>query len=188
MSLINAVLGAAANGENLAVQLGTSKNYQYWKSIKDEKRCVECEENHGKIWLMKEKPEPEPPIHPWGRCKISALKTIAAGTATIDGVAGADWWIFCNKQLPNNYTSRTDAEQNGWKAGKWLSNFVSGKMIGGEIYKNKDGHLPDAYGRIWYEADINYRKGKRNKQRIVWSNDGLVFVTYDHYETFYEIV
>ena len=53
MSLINAVLEAAANGENLAVQLGTSKNYQYWKSIKDEKRCVEGEENHGKIWLMK---------------------------------------------------------------------------------------------------------------------------------------
>ena len=93
-----------------------------------------------------------------------------------------------NKQLPKNYISRTDAEQNGWKAGKWPSNFVSGKMIGGSIYKNKDGHLPDKNGRKWYEADINYRNGKRNKQRVVWSNDGLVFVTYDHYETFYEIV
>jgi len=55
-------------------------------------------------------------------------------------------------------------------------------------YYNDDGHLPGAPGRIWYEADINYKTGKRNTQRIVWSNDGLIFVTYDHYETFYEIV
>ncbi len=43
-------------------------------------------------------------------------------------------------------------------------------------------------GRTWYEADINYSNGKRNKQRILYSNDGLIFVTYDHYETFIEIV
>ena len=40
----------------------------------------------------------------------------------------------------------------------------------------------------WYEADINYTSGKRNKQRILYSNDGLIFVTYDHYRRFYEIV
>ena len=137
---------------------------------------------------MKEKPNPEPPIHPWGRCEISAMKTIAAGTATIDGLAGADWSIFYNKQLPNNYISRTDAEQNGWKAGKWPSNFVPGKALTNGVYYNSNNHLPESPGRIWYEADINYRTGKRNSQRIVWSNDGLVFVTYDHYETFYEVV
>ena len=38
-----------------------------------------------------------------------------------------------------------------------------------------------------YEADINYDKGFRNRQRILYSNDGLIFVTYDHYQTFYEI-
>ena len=63
-----------------------------------------------------------------------------------------------------------------------IKNIING------IYNNSNGHLPHAYGRIWYEADINYRTGKRNSQRIVWSNDGLVFVTYDHYETFYEVV
>ena len=44
------------------------------------------------------------------------------------------------------------------------------------------------HGRIWYEADINYKKGRRNSQRILWSNDGLIFVTYDHYRTFFEVV
>ena len=53
-------------------------------------------------------------------------------------------------------------------------------VIGGDIYRNKDG-------RIWYEADINYTGGIRNSSRILYSNDGLVFVTYDHYFTFNQI-
>ena len=56
-----------------------------------------------------------------------------------------------------------------------------------KIYQNSNGHLPDSPDRIWYEADINYYSGKRNKHRILYSNDGLMFVTYDHYRTFYEI-
>lgn len=56
------------------------------------------------------------------------------------------------------------------------------------IYDNSDGHLPDKSGRIWFEADINYYEGRRNRHRILWSNDGLIFVTYDHYKTFYEII
>ena len=42
-------------------------------------------------------------------------------------------------------------------------------------------------GRVWYEADINYTGGYRNTHRILYSNDGLIFVTYNHYETFYEV-
>ena len=49
-------------------------------------------------------------------------------------------------------------------------------MLTKGVYKNRDKRLPDALGRIWYEADIHY------------SNDGLIFVTYDHYATFVEIV
>ncbi len=57
----------------------------------------------------------------------------------------------------------------------------------GCINRNDDGVLPQKNNRIWYEADINYTGGYRNTQRIVFSNDGLVFVTYDHYKTFIEI-
>lgn len=49
-------------------------------------------------------------------------------------------------------------------------------------------HLPAAAGRIWYEADINYDGGFRGTDRILYSNDGLIFVTYDHYRTFIEII
>ena len=65
---------------------------------------------------------------------------------------------------------------------------LPGKMIVKGIYQNRNGHLPSAMGRIWYEADINYTWGFRGTDRILFSNDGLIFVTYDHYLTFYEIV
>ena len=61
-------------------------------------------------------------------------------------------------------------------------------MLAKGEYKNKNEHLPVEYGRIWYEADINYTSGYRKEARIVYSNDGLIFVTYDHYTTFVEIV
>ena len=60
-------------------------------------------------------------------------------------------------------------------------------MIGGDIYQNREGKLPDSPTRLWYEADINYEKGHRNRERILYSNDGLIFVSYDHYQTFYEM-
>ncbi len=116
------------------------------------------------------------------------INTITAGTATTDGINGADWYIKKHGALPNNYITADDAKLQGWKSGKWPSNFIPGKMITVGIFKNRNGHLPESNNRIWYEADINYKSGKRNSQRIIWSNDGLIFVTYDHYETFYEIV
>ena len=69
-----------------------------------------------------------------------------------------------------------------------LADVAPDKMIGGDIYQNRNGHLPQAPGRIWYEADINFTDGYRTRHRILYSNDGLIFVTYDHYETFVEIV
>ena len=69
-----------------------------------------------------------------------------------------------------------------------LAEVLPGILIGGDIYKNRDKRLPDAPGRVWYEADFNYEGGYRNHCRLLYSNDGLVFVTCDHYLTFQEIV
>ena len=84
---------------------------------------------------------------------------------------------------------RLEAKEMGWqpKLGD-LAFKCPYKMIFGGIYNNDNGHLPSAEGRIWYEADINYIRGYRGMDRILFSNDGLIFVTYDHYNTFYEIV
>lgn len=92
------------------------------------------------------------------------------------------------KKLPAYYISDSQASLTGWKRGKWPSKYVPGKMLTRGEYHNRNDHLPSAPNRKWYEADINYTDGKRNAQRLLWSNDGLIFVTYDHYETFYEII
>ena len=101
---------------------------------------------------------------------------------------GADYWLKYFGELPEYYVTKNQAKSFGWRQGKSPANYISGKMIAGGIYRNKNGHLPDTHERIWYEADINYYEGRRNRHRVLWSNDGLIFVTYDHYETFYEIV
>lgn len=62
-----------------------------------------------------------------------------------------------------------------------------GKSIGGNVYGNREGGLPSAPGRTWYEADIKYGGGHRGNERIVYSDDGLVFSTTDHYKTFTQI-
>ena len=116
------------------------------------------------------------------------MKTVKSGTATINGINGADWTLKYKSILPNYYIEKSQVLQSGWKKGKWPSNFIPEKMIYSGEYDNDDGHLPQSDGRIWYEADINYTSGRRNSQRILWSNDGLIFVTYDHYKTFFEIV
>ena len=68
-----------------------------------------------------------------------------------------------------------------------LWDVLPGAIIGGDIYRNIDGRLPESPGRVWYEADFDYMGGFRNNNRIIYSNDGLVFVTYDHYLTFSEV-
>ena len=76
----------------------------------------------------------------------------------------------------------------GWKNYKGnLQDVAPDAIIGGDVFWNDKGKLPAAPGRVWYEADINYTGGYRNTHRLIYSNDGLSFVTYDHYQTFYPI-
>lgn len=187
MSLEVAIASATINGDNLSPQISISKKFKHWISVKDYRRCITCKNNHGKIWLTNETPEIEPKVHDFCRCIIKEMQTITAGTATINGTFGADWTLKYNAVLPDYYVDGYQASLSGWKSGKWPSNFIPGKMITAGVYRNFNKHLPQNKGRVWYEADINYKFGKRNSQRIIWSNDGLIFVTYDHYETFYEI-
>lgn len=64
---------------------------------------------------------------------------------------------------------------------------MPGATIGENRYYDYSKKLPESPRRMWYEADINYTGGYRNGHRILYSNDGLMFATYDHYETFYEL-
>lgn len=166
----------------------TSSNYKNWIAVLDAKLCVICRSYHGKIYDNSENPEPSPQIHIKCRCKIKPMESVLVGNATKDGQNGADWYLRNFGTLPDYYIDETNLVELGWQRGDKPSKYVPGKMFTGGIYDNSDNHLPVKPGRVWYEADINYTPGKRNKHRILWSNDGLMFVTYDHYLTFYEIV
>jgi len=87
--------------------------------------------------------------------------------------------------LPGNYITKNEAEKLGWDSREGNLNEVApGKSIGGDKFGNREGLLPKAEGRQYYECDIDYEGGYRNGKRIVYSNDGLIFYTDDHYESF----
>ena len=165
-----------------------SRNYKNWVAVLDLKTCLQCRSRHGQIYQMDEIPDTEPPLHPNCRCKIKPMEAVIAGQGTKDGQNGADYCMKYFADLPEYYITEEELVALGWKRGKSPAKFAPGKMLTRGIYKNKDHHLPQIPGRIWYEADINYYSGRRNGHGLLWSNDGLLFVTYDHYETFLEII
>jgi len=164
---------------------GDSKKWKNVVSVFLPNTCKPCEEKHGTIF-------PFNAIfngwHPRCQCYLARMRTKKVGTATQDGLSGVDAFVMYTGQLPANYVTKDEAKMLGWKSQKGnLDKVLPQKCIGGDIFYNGEGKLPQKYDRIWYEADIDYISGYRNDSRILYSNDGLIFVTYDHYKTFYEI-
>ena len=104
----------------------------------------------------------------------------------IDPQGIADY-IFAHGELPPNFITKAEAQALGWESGKDLNAYAPGKSIGGDTFGNYEGILPKAKGRKFTECDANYTGGKRGSERIVYSNDGHVWYTSDHYETFTEL-
>lgn len=97
-------------------------------------------------------------------------------------------YIFAHGTLPDNFLTKSEARQLGWDSSQnYVSDVAPGYSIGGDRFGNYEGLLPDASGRKWYEADANYTAGPRGAERILYSSDGLVYYTSDHYQTFTEM-
>lgn len=90
--------------------------------------------------------------------------------------------------LPSNFITKSEAQELGWnnKEGN-LDEVAPGKSIGGDKYGNYEGMLPVEEGRTYQECDIDFDGGFRNEKRIIYSNDGLIFYTGDHYQTFEQL-
>lgn len=87
--------------------------------------------------------------------------------------------------LPDNFITKKEAKNAGWVSSKGnLSEAAPGKSIGGDRFGNYEGILPEKEGRQYYECDIDSDGGYRGAKRIIYSDDGLVYYTEDHYETF----
>lgn len=87
-------------------------------------------------------------------------------------------------KLPQNFITKDEARSLGWEGGG-LDGYADGKCIGGDYFGNYEGLLPKKDGRTYTECDIDtLGKDSRGAKRIVFSNDGLIYYTDDHYESF----
>ena len=93
-------------------------------------------------------------------------------------------YIHTYGHLPDNFITKKQAQALGWEGGS-LEPYAPGKCIGGSRFGNYEGILPEKDGRTYTECDIDTLGAeKRGGKRIVFSNDGLIYYTEDHYETF----
>ena len=97
-------------------------------------------------------------------------------------------YLFEHGELPENFITKKEAERRGWKTTyRYVSDLGPGITIGGDYFGNYEQKLPAVKGRKYAEADCYYQGGPRNEYRIIYSNDGHVWYTGDHYNTFTEL-
>lgn len=129
------------------------------------------------------------------------VSSVSGDTILADGTGDADTDIqedgtYTSKEdvaaylnafghLPGNFITKNQAKELGWDSQKGnLGEVAPGKSIGGDYFGNYEGILPEQNGREYHECDIDSTGGYRGAKRIVYSNDGLIYYTEDHYETF----
>lgn len=92
-------------------------------------------------------------------------------------------YLHLYEELPPNFITKSEAKKLGWVSNKGnLDKVAPGMSIGGDKFGNYEGVLPD--GKKYRECDIDSDGGYRNSKRIVYSNDGCIYYTEDHYKTF----
>lgn len=111
---------------------------------------------------------------------VTGLDQNGSYTAAEDVAA----YLHVYGELPVNFITKAEARDLGWNGGG-LEDYAPGCCIGGDKFGNYEGSLPEADGRRYFECDINtLGKDSRGAERLVFSNDGLIYYTPDHYETF----
>lgn len=124
----------------------------------------------------------------------STPQTAFSGSAQ-DDVPDEDAWLYQKDDvaryleaygtLPQNYITKSEARDLGWVAEEGnLWDVADGMCIGGDVFGNREGLLPEKAGRVYYECDVDYDGGFRSSHRLVFSDDGLIYYTEDHYEHF----
>lgn len=115
-----------------------------------------------------------------------ALREFAqqAGLRDVDGFVETVETLRATHHLPARYLTKRRAERLGWRPGMDLCRIAPGAAIGGDVFGNRERQLPAAPGRRWNEADLDTQCGRRGAHRLLWSNDGLFYVTVDHYRSF----
>ena len=116
----------------------------------------------------------------------AALRQFAAhvGLTDVTGFVATVDALRETHRLPPRYVTKRAAERLGWHPGGDLCRVAPGDEIGGDRFYDRARRLPRAPGRRWREADLDEHCGRRGAHRLIWSDDGLTFVTVDHYRSF----
>ncbi|MDR6487418.1 hypothetical protein J2799_001923 [Chryseobacterium vietnamense] len=123
-------------------------------------------------------------------------ETVSYGSTSSDGNSSAQVsidqlteektvisYVKQNHKLPDYYITKNEARKLGWNPSKGnLCDVLPGKAIGGDHFGNRERRLPD--GEKYFEADINYHCGGRNADRIIYTQNGDVYLTKNHYKSF----
>lgn len=92
-------------------------------------------------------------------------------------------YVKQNHKLPDYYMTKNEARNQGWNPSKGnLCEVLPGRAIGGDHFGNREGGLPK--GDQYFEADVNYSCGNRNADRIIFTKNGDVYLTKNHYKSF----
>ena len=131
-----------------------------------------------------EKPTPEPTEEPTAEPTEEPTEGVLDRDGTYTSKEDVALYLYLYGELPKNFITKSEAEKLGWEGGS-VEKYAPGKSIGGDKFGNREGLLPKKNGRQYYECDIDtLGKNSRGAKRIVFSNDGLIYYTDDHYETF----
>ena len=90
-------------------------------------------------------------------------------------------YLYTFGHLPDNFITKSEARDLGWSGGS-VEQYAPGYAIGGDRFGNREGVLPDGQ---YHECDIDtIGASSRGAKRLVYSDDGRIYYTEDHYETF----
>ena len=143
-------------------------------------------------YLNQDKPAGQVIVETTGESTVEVTsETSVSGTIKLDELSPyyeaeeVAFYIHTYGKLPINYLTKSEAIDQGWDSDKGnLWDVTDQMVIGGDRFGNREGLLPNKTSQIWFECDVNYEGGFRSGERLVFSNDGLIYYTGDHYSSF----
>ena len=123
-------------------------------------------------------------VHAQPTADPQALATFAqkVGLHDVSGFVEAVQSLRASGHLPPRYITKEQAMIHGWHGGGLCSAWP-GHEIGGDKFENAGGALPDG-SRLYHEADLDETCGSRGPKRLIFSEEGAIYLTPDHYRHF----
>jgi ribonuclease len=106
----------------------------------------------------------------------AGLQDVAGFIETVQSLRGSG-------RLLARYVTKDEAKAHGWRGGG-LCAVWPGHVIGGDVFHNFGKALPAPPGRVYRESDLDATCRERGPKRLIFSNDGAIFLTVDHYNSF----